>query len=802
MIRVALLAIIFSVAALGTVAEFSPEAARPAQADLPAFTNSIGIKMMRIPAGKFRMGDLEPPTRYEADQFLARVHYDERPAHAVTLSHDFYLSQTEITAQQFQAFQMSYEDEGRFPPFASGMSWDDAVRFTAWLSRKEKRSYRLPTEAEWEYACRAGSTTPFAAGKEPLAPGQPNAWGLENMESGVPEWVLDWYGSYPASSLTDPVGPAEGFARVVRGGGFMATRRHGEDDTSLPFYRRCANRASVAPGYHGQEVIGFRIVLAPPPQAKPWLEDIPFVRRFVKTAGCVPVTAGPNPSQPWFQQRPLLPIPPENASTLEIEAAGFGGGIHDHNHSPGFAVLPNGDLLAIFFSSSSAGSEYAPSTSFVAARRRFGSNQWDPPDLFYDFADVNDQSALLWTERDHVNFFGGGIGLVGVPFRWTWSTDSGATWSPIILPTLTGPVGSYSPQPITSAFRGRDGTIYVATDAAGGESVLWASRDNGKTWQDTLGRTGGRHTAFVLLKDGGILGMGGKNTNINGYMPESLSHDGGRMWIIRQSPFPALSSNQRPAIIRLVDGKLFFASDFQDREDRAPAAVKPRGAFVALSSDEGRTWKIKRLATALPHEAHVVPALGKWHEKDYGGDASLGYTAAAQAPNGLIYLITSMNHPAQEFEMNEAWILSNERGFTPAPTGPGKVLPGKETYADGKLKAVWTGKIEPDGRYELDGAETWYYSGGAKAYRVNYRDGFKTGIETFWSPEGSKIWQWDHRSGSQSTWTHYWPNGEKQQQSEWLGDVADGPASSWDPSGHVTFHCLFKNGIIVSETEH
>jgi len=766
------------------------------------FVNSIGVKMIRIRVGKFRMGDLEPPTRYQPDQFLARLHYDERPAHEVTLSHDFYMSETEITARQYQDFQMSYENEGQFPPFASGMSWNDAVRFTQWLSRKEHRNYRLPTEAEWEYACRAGSTAPFSSGEQPLQPGQANAWGLENMESGVPEWVLDWYGPYPDKSLTDPVGPANGFSRVVRGGGFMAARRgKKEDDTFLPFYRRCANRASVAPGYHGQEVIGFRIVLAPMPDTKPWPQHIPFVRRFTKNSGSVPVAAGPDPDKPWFQQRALLPIPPENASTLEIEAAGFGGGINDHNHSPGLAVLPNGDLLAIFFSSSPGGAEYAPSTSFIATRLRFGSNHWDPPNLFYDFADVNEQSALLWTEGDKVNFFGGGIGLVGVPFRWTSSTDNGATWSPIKFPTLIGTVGGYSPQPITSAFRSPHGTMYVATDASGGESVLWASHDNGKTWQDTLGRTGGRHTTFVLLKDGGILGMGGKNTNINGYMPESISHDGGRTWTVRQSPFPALGYNQRPTIIRLADGKLFFASDFQDLNKRSPAAVNERGAFVALSSDEGRTWKIKRLATALPHEMYRVTPRGPWHKKNQVGYGTLGYAVAAQGPNGVIYLISSMNHPAQEFEMNEAWILSDDRGATPAPTGPGKVVHGRETYPDGKLKAAWTGKIEPDGRYELNGLETWYYANGAKAYQVDYRDGSKIGTETYWSPQGRKIWQWDHRASGGSVWTHYWPSGRKKQQSEWQKEVANGPATLWDQSGHVTGQYQFRNGIISAKPE-
>jgi len=795
---IALLVIIVSIAIVATLSNFAQDRKGPEEANAREFTDSIGIKMVRIPAGKFRMGDLQPRTQYKPGEFLAREHYDERPAHEVTISHPFYMSETEITARQFQEFRMSYEDEGRFPPYASGMSWYDAVRFTQWLSRKEHRDYRLPTEAEWEYGCRAGSSTPFASGNQPLPMGQANAWGLKNMDSGVPEWVLDWYGPYPDSPQVDPVGSADGFSKVVRGGGFMAARRgKEEDDTLAPSYRRCANRASVAPEYHGQETIGFRVVMAPMPYTKPWPERTPFIRRFVKSAGSLPVVATPDPNRPWFQQRDMLPIPPENASTLEIEAAGFGGGIHDHNHSPGVAVLPNGDVLAIFFSSSAAGSEYAPSTSFVATRLRFGSNEWDPPELMYDFADVNDQSALLWTEGNKVNFFGGGIGLVGVPFRWTWSTDSGATWSPIKFPALLGSVGGYSPQPITSAFRGPHGTMYLATDAIGGESLLWASHDNGKTWRDTGGRTGGRHTAFVALKDGCILGMGGKNTDIDGYMPESVSCDGGRTWTVRKSPFSALGSNQRPTIIRLADGKLFFASDFQDRKERAPAGVKERGAFVALSSDEGQTWKIKRLVTALPHEAHVVHPRGQWHGHDYGGDATLGYTVSTQAPNGLIYLISSMNHPAQEFEMNEAWILSDVSGRTPMTVGPGKILPGRETFSDGSIKATWTGRFEPDGRYELDGVERWYYKNGKKAYEVTYQDGNKAGLDTYWSPDGHIMWQWDHRTNDQSVWTHYWPNGLKKQQSEWHGEVADGPAVLWDRSGHVISRYEFKDGVIV-----
>jgi formylglycine-generating enzyme required for sulfatase activity len=281
-----------SVILLASPPNFAQEHKQANEETAPEFTNSIGTKMIRIPAGKFRMGDHEPRTQYKPTQFLARAHYDERPAHEVVISHPFYMSETEITARQYQEFRMDYEDEGRFSPSASGMSWDDAVRFTRWLSRKEHRNYRLPTESEWEYACRAGSTTPFSSGAAPLPAGQANAWGLKNMESGVPEWVLDWYGAYPDSAQTDPVGPSGGLSKVVRGGGFMAARRgRQEDDTLVPAYRRCANRASVAPAYHGQEIIGFRIVMAPMPYTKPWTERRLFIRRFIKSMGSVPVAA-------------------------------------------------------------------------------------------------------------------------------------------------------------------------------------------------------------------------------------------------------------------------------------------------------------------------------------------------------------------------------------------------------------------------------------------------------------------------------------------------------------------------------
>jgi formylglycine-generating enzyme required for sulfatase activity len=759
------------------------------------YVSKSGIKMIRIPHGKFRMGNDLPtdPRTLKQPKMLTDGDYDEKPVHDVTITYDFHMSETEITVAQFQRFRMDYQDVGRYSPYATGVSWQDAVAFCEWLSKSEHKNYRLPTEAEWEYASRAGTTGLFSSGDEPLTDDSPNGWGLKNMESGPPEWVRDWYGPYPLDAQVDPVGPASGWARVVRGGAIMAD--YAKDIAGLaPYYRRPANRASIVPEYQGLHPIGFRIVEAPLPASPATAVVSPFPNQFVKQHG-IPVKSGPNPHKPWFRQRPLLTIPPEHLPQEALVAAGLDPGLFGHNHSPGATVCPNGDILWIAFSSAMGESEYTPNTTFVVSRRRFGSDQWELPEVFYDFADVNDQSVLLWTENNTIRLFTGGVGLTGVPFRWQSSEDNGASWTPVRFPLIEGPTGGYSTQPITSAFRDPDGTMYVASDAVGGESLLWATKNSGETWFDTGGRTAGRHTAFVRLKDGSILAMGGKNTNIEGFMPKTVSHNNGKTWEPpTKTQFAALASNQRPTILRLASGRLFFASDFQSREGRQPEGIKEHGSFVALSSDEGKTWRVKKLTTALPHEAHI---LEKGRRADHGGFGTLGYTVATQGPNGLIHLITSMNFPSQEFEMNESWILSDAEPTTPSATSPGKEIRGEQRYPNGKLQASWTGKIDSNGNYELWGPEIWYSPNGTKQYEVNWAHGRKTGTETYWMDDEHKAWEWQRDAEGNGTWTQYWPNGKKKSESTWHDGRCTGQAQSWLPSGQIAHTYEFREGMLV-----
>jgi formylglycine-generating enzyme required for sulfatase activity len=114
--------------------------------------NSVGIEMVKIGPGSFEMGST-----------LGRDYWDEQPVHKVTISRAFYISETEVTAKQFRQFKAEFVGTAERLPYAAGVSWYEATAFCEWLIKKEGKLYRLPTEAEWEYACRAGSTSLYSS---------------------------------------------------------------------------------------------------------------------------------------------------------------------------------------------------------------------------------------------------------------------------------------------------------------------------------------------------------------------------------------------------------------------------------------------------------------------------------------------------------------------------------------------------------------------------------------------------------------------------------------------------------------
>ena len=464
------------------------------------YANSLGMRMLPVGPGTFLMGETNPtPPSLGGPGPSAQGDWDERPAHSVALTQSFYTSETPVTIAVFQRFRANYQGQELYAPYATGVSWDEATAFCRWLSAKEGREYRLPTEAEWEYAARAGTTSLFWSGAEPPPRGAPNPWGLRDIGSGIPEWCADWHGPYPGRDQINPLGPAAGSARVIRNGGIELVELSAKAKAAPtlgfkpskfaaipPYYLRSANRASLPAGRRqfGRLVRPFRglqnNVQAAAPTTPPLPVSVSFPLDGVLQSD-FGAGSGPPADRPYFKRRSLWPIPPEDTAPRPIEATGLCPAVMGHLHSGGLAVMPNGDLLQVSFSSAKSESEDSPDTTMVVTRLRRGSEEWDMPDLFYDLADLNDQSALLWNDGGKVWFFGGGRSFGNVPFRFTTSADSGATWTPIVVPRITRRAAFVQAQPITSAFR-KDGSIFFGSDGQGGSSMLWSSPDDGHSW--------------------------------------------------------------------------------------------------------------------------------------------------------------------------------------------------------------------------------------------------------------------------------------------------------------------------------
>jgi formylglycine-generating enzyme required for sulfatase activity len=239
------------------------------------FENSLGMAFVRVPAGEFLMGRPDQGNDYDLPP--------EVPPHLVRISRPYYLGACEVTRRQFaavtsetsgdQAPDAAASPRGEFP--AAGMTWQAAADFCLRLSQREAertagRRYRLPTEAEWEYACRAGSIAPFqwrrhrrlhdatgeAAGIEPPLPLSPvasfpaNAYGLFDMRGNVWEWCQDWFARdyYSRSPVADPPGPEHGYIKVVRGSDWTFV---GEV---------CKLNYAMLPPWKSSPYVGFRVV--------------------------------------------------------------------------------------------------------------------------------------------------------------------------------------------------------------------------------------------------------------------------------------------------------------------------------------------------------------------------------------------------------------------------------------------------------------------------------------------------------------------------------------------------------------
>ncbi len=226
-------------------------------------TNSVGMKFVYIESGTFMMGSPESEKGRDNDE----------KQHKVTLTKDFYMQTTEVTQGQWKEVMGEYPPDLRFKDCGDycpveKVSWNDVQEVIKKLKQMKKTEvYRLPTEAEWEYAARAETDTAYCFGDDvgklgkyawyddnsggkphPVGQKKPNVWGLYDMHGNVWEWCQDWFGDYPATAVTDSVGPKSGSARVLRGGSWG----------SFAEYCRSASRLNRSPGLR-HSGLGFRL---------------------------------------------------------------------------------------------------------------------------------------------------------------------------------------------------------------------------------------------------------------------------------------------------------------------------------------------------------------------------------------------------------------------------------------------------------------------------------------------------------------------------------------------------------------
>jgi len=668
------------------------------------FTNNLGMRLVKIKPGKFTMGFEGSPLPEEitkdviSTDFLRytditnRINgdFDEHPSHDVEITRPFFMGAYQVTNAQYEEFDPGHRryrgrrihgqkdrypgemEEGldHLPSYPEGdeeavtyVSWEDSVSFCKWLSEREGRSYRLPTEAEWEYSCRAGTSTPYHTGVRPpdsclekmtsegdpisLAVGEsePNPWGLFDMHGNVEEWCQDWYGPYAQGFQADPVGMVNGDFRVTRGG----------SHSSELYYLRSANRMGTIPGDR-HWLIGLRVVCAPPPATEPLpLPPRELWQRDVRQERPPDLGEGPDPDLPYFDgPRPYVKIPEGSMGPL----------FSRHNHDPALVKCPNGDLLAIWYS---CVREPGRELGLVASRLRWGRREWDPAAPFWDAPDRNDHAPAMGSDGDMIYQF---CGLsIGAGYRsnlalvMRTSEDNGVTWS---RARFVNPERGIPSQPVPSFIRTREGLIMFPSDAPR-SSIIWISEDGGKTWRASEGRISGIHAGLVQLKDGRLMAMG-RCGGENERMPVSISSDLGRTWDYSPSPFPPIRSGQRIVLMRLREGPILLCSFAGARRNPEPMPMRDAsgrerpvtGLFAAVSMDEGRTWPHLRLVSDDGPGREIEAMDGNKFTMGFESAEPLGYLAACQADNGVIHLITSRQH----YSFNLSWLK------TPAPPSP------------------------------------------------------------------------------------------------------------------------------------
>lgn len=438
------------------------------------------IDFVSIPAGSFVMGaDIAPKhiAAWEDDGWRSIFIQDEFPVRNIHISRSFDLSTFEITNEVFEAFDPDHKLwRGHFQGISNAdneavvyVSWEEAVAFTAWLSEQDAaHDYRLPTEAEWEYATRANTRTPFNDGRKgiiyelnpfnvsemtdrkyqwpypftysngcrswvswrpdnctgvndvypendgiqdaDLRVGRhgPNSFGVYDMHGGVEEWVLDWYAPYNPEDSTDPLGYASGDFKVARGGSHNNHVQHA----------RSANRMGAAVN-DKHYFLGFRIVRIPENQEVSPPTGIPPKRPWAEPDNDQAWDWCEEEKKPVFSMSSLYELVParEDGSHYgtdeHLRQFGFDpekeqplltGPLYSHNHSPTISWAENGDLLVSWFSGES---ETGPELTLLACRGKRqsdGSLHWTSPAEFLKAPDRNMHGSHLLNNHFRMSY--------------------------------------------------------------------------------------------------------------------------------------------------------------------------------------------------------------------------------------------------------------------------------------------------------------------------------------------------------------------------------------------------------------
>ena len=591
--------------------------------------------------------------------------YDEAPVHRVTITKPFKMAVWEVTNIQYEQYDPSHRDKRGLNGFSFNdneavvnVSWYEAKGYCDWLSKKTGLHWRLPTEAEWEYAAKAGRYSEFWYGRtfpKKLAKNNdihfhdafilptvnlegnlhisPNGFGLYDMHGNVEEWCSDWYGPYQKKDQTDPVGYDDGEFKVTRGG----------SHSTEPQYLRSASRSAMLPEDRNY-LTGFRVVQAPEPVTKPLHSAVFNENGFVKGD-----TPGKKKNIKWKSSESAVFMEP--VPFIRFDKAAPGLHYYRHNHQPSVAALPNGDLIVAWFSTDrEAGREM----TVLASRLKYGAKEWDAPFEFYKVPDRNMTGTSLYYDSSgacliHLNGVEAGGWWKNLAVVMRRSYDNGATWT---RSKLVMPEHCPGHQLIAGMKTLSDGTLMQVCDATPdmtGGSIVWLSRDGGETWETKGGQIMGIHAGCVELSDGTLLAFG-RGVSLPGddglpRMPVSRSTDRGATWNSSASPFPSIGGGQRLVLLRLHEGPLLIVS-FDNSK------TGPSGMFASLSYDEGQTWTKPKYITDGKEQFLDGGAWTGFFIMDTLHAEPRGYLTATQTPDGMIHLLSSRLH----YRFNLAWL--------------------------------------------------------------------------------------------------------------------------------------------------